>query len=926
MRERLREYIGATAYRVPIHTFHGFAQSLISQYPDAYEKVIGGRPANDLEKINLIETILSGGEVKALRPMGNPAYYISPIMRTIGVMKQENVSPDGLVAIVSQQQAQLQEIEQFHTKGPHQGKVRGEYADLEKKIIKNTELAYVYRQYEALLRERGLFDFDDMILETVRALESDESMLRDLQERYLYVLADEHQDVNGAQNRILELLTSFHARPNIFAVGDEKQAIYRFQGASLDNFLYFKEHFQHTKEIQLTENYRSGQTILDVAHSLVESDDELLQALRVPLEAKAVADAKVERRQFSHQLVENEWLASAIKGQVEAGTSPEEIAVIVRTNREVEALSQSLRKEGLAVTASADGDILHHPIMGAVRSLIDAVVSTKSEEALFKILHGSYWGIDTNDLIRVTSARSYHTTLHSIISDSEHLTRLKVVNAEPILRVASVLEEARTRDTTESPHRVLEYLIQESGLLNHLITHDPFEGTRVVRRIYDEIEEMVLRDGVHALGEIGETLQARAEHHLPLNAPYITTNTKSVQVMTAHKSKGLEFKVVYVPHLTDRGWSGSNKRTYFSIPLSHYAKDSDHEVIEDERRLLYVAMTRAKEELHLSASDTDADAKEFVPSRLFEDISPGLMTEVDTTEAEAQFSVSDALQKSVGRVVIDENLLATLLAERGFSATSLNNYLRSPWDYLYRNVMRIPEVQPTHMQYGTAVHNTLEYITRKHTDKGSLPTVTEIKQRLEVELGRLPLTVDEFTRLLEKGMADITLYLEHLKATLPKSTKEEMAITVSLKTGIDTFPEVTLTGKLDRLDLSEDGRVLRVVDYKTGKPKTRNAIEGKTKSEDGGYKRQLIFYALLLELYDDDRYHCREGVLSFVQAKANGVIVEEAFIITDEEIEALKAEIISVTQAIINGTFLSDETGESEYQDLVKLLLANQEG
>jgi DNA helicase II / ATP-dependent DNA helicase PcrA len=922
MRERLRQYVGAAAYQVPIFTFHGFSQLLIAQYPDAYERVIGGRPASDLEKISLIESIINDGEVKLLRPMGDPSYYVTHVLRIIGQLKQEYITPDGLVDIVNQQEQSLQEVEQYHTKGAHKGKVRGEYSKLEKSLAKNRELVYVYRRYEALLSEQRLYDFEDMIIETVRALETKEDMLRDLQERYLYILADEHQDVNGSQNKILELLASFHERPNIFAVGDEKQAIYRFQGASLENFLYFTEQFKDTKVISLTENYRSGQTILDAAHSLVAVDEGPLQALRIPLVAKAVPESKLVRRDFSHQAVEDEWVVQAVQEEISAGVSAREIAIIVRTNREVESFAALLRKAGVPVSASADGDVLRHPVTEAVRALMEAVIADKSETALFEVLHGAYWGISHDDLVRVMGARTYQRSLTSLLSDEATLQSLRVQNPDKLLRVHEVLTEARAREVHESPHRVLEYVLQASGFLDHLMIHDPLEGARVLRRLYDEIEEMVLRDGITSLRAVSDLFKARLAYGLPLNAPYISTSAESVQVMTAHKSKGLEFTTVFIPHLVDSVWSGVSKRSYFTIPLQQHAKSGEGESTEDERRLLYVAMTRPKQRLTVTTAGTNADGRELIPSRLLEAVDPSCVTSESTEKTEQAFDPISLLSKPTPALSIDASLLKLVLTERGFSATSLNNYLRSPWDYFYRNVLRIPETQPAHMQYGTAIHNTLEYMTHSHTTEGELPSLTLVKQKIERELQRLPLSVEEYTRLLEKGLEDLTRYREHLVGALPKRTLEEFSVRVMLQTGLPEVPEIPLTGKLDRIDLTEDGYALRVVDYKTGKPKSRNVIEGKTKDADGGYKRQLVFYALLMQLYDDERYQCREGVLSFVQADAKGVIKEEAFVVTDEEIAGLTAEIKEAVRAIVTGVFLEVPCEEkvSDYCRLVEKL------
>ena len=240
MQERLRSLIGDAAYDVRITTFHAFADSLIRTYPDAYPKIIGGRLASEIERIQLIEAILTDTSFKAVRPHGDPAYYVKPLLGAIKDLKQENLTPADFLSSLKIQAQVLDEIPQYHEKGAHKGKERGEYKEAVKFLNRNQELHAIYVRYEQLMQDRGWYDYDDMIMETVSALESSETMLRDLQETYQYILADEHQDVNGAQNKILEQLVNFHDNPNIFVVGDEKQAIYQLPGASLENFLYFE--------------------------------------------------------------------------------------------------------------------------------------------------------------------------------------------------------------------------------------------------------------------------------------------------------------------------------------------------------------------------------------------------------------------------------------------------------------------------------------------------------------------------------------------------------------------------------------------------------------------------------------------------------------------------------------------------------------
>lgn len=914
MRDRLRQYIGALAYEVPIYTFHGFANTLISTHPEAYERIIGGRPVTDLERVKIITTVLDSTDFKKLRPAGKPDMYVGTLLKTISDLKKEYISPSDLSEFIDGQVAELSSVPQYHEKGAHKGKVRKDYLDFEADIQKNQELQAVYVQYETMLKNDSLYDFEDMIIETVKALSNNENLRLDVQETYQYVLADEHQDVNGAQNKILELITDFHEQPNIFVVGDEKQAIYRFQGASLHNFLYFGTKYKDTKIIQLKQNYRSGQEILDASHTLVQvPDDSDLAHLRTKLSAFTPEVSKVSLASFSYEYQEIEAVTASIKEKIDNGVSPEELAVIVRTNSEVEMYATELRKRGIKVVASADTDIFNHPVMRAVEHLIEATISPR-DEVLFALLHDAYWGIGLPDLVTLSKQVRNKKTLISLLEESA-LQSLGIKAIPAISKIPVILETARQMLVTDSPLRALEYLIKESGLLKEVSVLDPYLGTSVLRRLYDEVANMLVDGSAKDFMAIKNNLAERRRHNLPLSVPYLNQDRSGVHVMTAHKSKGLEFFGVYIPNASDARWSSKKSRQIFA--LEGLVMGTSETANDDELRLLYVAMTRAKRELTITYHQQSQNGKEQLPSRLLTPVTETIEVVAETGTDDMLGNLADAIAKPA----LSNEFILEALKERGLSVTALNNYLENPWNYIYRNVVRVPEVQALPMMFGSVVHAVMQMATGRYAETGSLPTDTEIISVVSKQLGRLPLSDVEYTVLHERAITALLSYVKETVSTWPKSMMSEKTISVQLQTGLSEFPELTLTGNLDRLDFATDGTLLQVIDYKTGQPKSRNEIEGKTKDANGNYKRQLVFYALLLSLSGDPGLsECRRGTLSFVEPNKSGKFKEESFLISNEEIEELKVSIINFLQEIITGEILSNrELAEvSDYAEFAK--------
>ncbi|MBI3421203.1 MAG: UvrD-helicase domain-containing protein, partial [Candidatus Sungbacteria bacterium] len=385
MRRRLFEILGASAYAVNISTFHGFCNEIIRQNPDSFlveggtkTKSAYGEGGNipEVDQAQILEEIIKSGNFEHFNLQNPYVNYIAIIKKAISDLKREGVSHDEYAAIVGKAEEELAGREDlYHTKGPHKGKMKGEYQEARKRIEKNKEFCEVYQRYRGKLSEAGDYDYEDMILYVTRALRHDTDLRRRLCENFKYILIDEHQDTNSAQNEVVERIVQKEAPPrqgsgqaNIFVVGDEKQAIFRFQGASLANILHFKDKFPASKIITLQKNYRSHQKIIDSSQSVIRNnrerivnyikgiDDSLVAAgLRLAEVAPATqAGLRLERQVEIYEPETPELEAYFIKEKIKElqaeGISANEIAVLYRENREGDSISDALSKEGIVHT------------------------------------------------------------------------------------------------------------------------------------------------------------------------------------------------------------------------------------------------------------------------------------------------------------------------------------------------------------------------------------------------------------------------------------------------------------------------------------------------------------------------------------------------------------------------------------------------
>ncbi len=910
MRKKLTDIIGPTAYKVNVYTFHSFATDNIKRHGEYFPRIVSSEPATEEDQISIMEEVIVHGQYTLLRPFGDQLKHVRTVLSSISEMKREKVIPVELEKIIQKQEERLRTApDLIHEKGAYKGKVKKEYRDLEKEIQKQRELLTAYKAYEEGLSFRKLYDFDDMLLDFIKALQEHDNLLLDLQETYQYILADEHQDANKAQNTILELLANFHDEPNLFIVGDEKQAIYRFQGASLENFLYFTRLYPNAKIIALTDNYRSTQTILDAATSLIdrnilpEKSDAIHAHLRAKLQAESVHasnDVQVKVAGFSSESHERFFLAKTIREKLDGGTKPEEIAVIYRENNEALYIAAALESLDIPYAIQSEDNVLKNILIQDIISYLRALVNPYDNTILSKALLSRVNDMPTMDILKMLTQletrrapliEHIQSTLPDVYKQIEKLTSLS--------REMNVTEWfGEFLSVTDLPKRITQ---SKSGL----------EDIELISLFFDQIKKFQSRNHEARLSDFVTHLDFMQRHNIRIKKNGTMTEGK-VSLLTAHRSKGMEFEYVFISGVIEGRWSNKASRSFFHIPLFEDI-ETEFEKIDDERRLLYVALTRARKEVWILYGGSNNEGRLLLPSQFLHEISSDHLSQINTEAFETSLVEypENKLPKASNKKILDLDYIRELFIKQGLSVTALNNYLRCPSDYFWQNLIRIPSLQNRNQMYGTAVHNTLDLFFRSIKQNEEIHEDVLIRMYYDA-LEKLPLTQHDIAELRVRGEQSLSGFFKTNESAWKEAKKNgllQLYISEMNVSGVSVhLPKqnlnIPLKGKLDLvMPLEVGSKNVVVVDYKTKQPMTRNEIEGNTKNSDGAYKRQLVFYDLLLDKQQE--FKMKFGELSFIEPDDQKRYKTERFEITDNERDLLEQDIIRVSEEIISGEFLT---------------------
>lgn len=712
-------------------------------------------------------------------------------------------------------------------------------------------LADAYELYRNQLHLRGFYDYADMLVEVIGQIEQNSDLRASLQEQFQYVLIDEFQDTNAAQLRLAHLIADHQEldQPNLMAVGDDDQSIFKFQGAELSNMLGFTRQYPASKIVILTDNYRSTQVVLDAADGIIkharyrlvghmENLSKDLKAVNPPKNKGALGHKIYRSRE--EQLNDLALLAGQL---LEKGS----VAILARHHASLRDISALLNRNHVPLSYEQSNDILQQPAIEQLFLILKILVATKKgnrssvNEALSLALRHPMWGIEPKTLwtfaldqqtkhdwlsgLRLTSDKK----LNKVGEWLEWLTGLSA--SEPLAVVIEYVLGLRDNDLLESP--IKTYYLQSDKI------SDTYVGTLSALHVLRTLVGEFSASRTTKVEDFVQFVELMAGNNKVIadTSPFVS-GTKCVELMTVHKAKGLEFDAVIIVDGTEQEWS---PRVRGRIPPANLPLRPAEDDTDDYARLMYVAATRAKHTLIVGSYKLSVKNEDMASAASLSEF-----PKIDVRPLEGKELVT-ALEQSLlwpKLEQIDEReLLLPRLKNFSINVSNLINFLDlsrgGPAYFKERSLLRLPQAKSPSAAMGTAIHSALE--EAQLAANAGVSDIEVVLNKFKTALKNEGLPEQDYKKKLAEGERALKLFIQKWEWQFTPGAHPEYKVA-------DVFcDQARLDGKLDVLDRT-NGHAL-ITDYKTGKPlNSLNVRAGEQGIKAWRHRLQLIFYALLVDI------------------------------------------------------------------------------
>ncbi len=872
---------------VKIKTFHSFAEEFLQENAYYLGFSTNFKVLSDIQQILFVRERIFDFDLKIFRPLSDPTKFIADMLKYFSRLKDEVIEP--------------QTYTDFAQTSADKAQIEAEKEEAEKHL----ELARAYATYQKMMIASDRLDFGDTLLYMLKALQEKPSLLARLRQTYKYILVDEFQDTNYSQNELLKILTIANLKsqiqnpkqiknpkseiqnnlqseicnlpcPVVTVVGDDDQSIYKFRGASVSNIMAFTEQYPNVKQIVLKENYRSTQAILDASYRLIKNNEERLET-KYKIDKKLIsATEQGSEPEFIYKDSEQEEAASVaeeIKKLKKQENNYSDFAILVRGNKNALAFTNALSAHKIPFTFSGAEGLFRKQVIKILISFLSILSNPTDNLALFNLLTSEVVGVGYDGLSVI---------LHKVRSTNiplEEYLRGKVaeINAEErgkIEKALDLLTKFRRESVGKNTGEILYEFLQESDYLKMLSSREK-EGSIAdaekiisIASFFDRIRGFQDANLDTGLQKFMEYLDVLLEVGEDAKESSDDPNFDAVRVLTFHAAKGLEFDYVFMAGLIDSRFPGANRSNTFEVPvelIKEKLPEGDVHV-QEERRLFYVGMTRAKKKLYLSAGRDYGGKRTTKVSRFVAEavgqgkVAPEMIT----------FSPIERIQQHQPQA---EPLYSTRLkmceGKLRLSRAEVDDYLTCPRKYKYIHITPIRLMTDPRVIFGRAVHKVIEeYYKRKlqitnyklqtnYNDQIAQEVVPRGAKRTEVRPRELSgdLTLEELLNIYrDNWSSEGFLSAEHEKQRFDQGIEVIKKFVHSYskifnvkeveKKFTFTLDDIIIEGRIDILEEPEEGKI-RIIDFKTSSIDSEEKAERRAKESI-----QLAIYALAVEEND----------------------------------------------------------------------------
>ncbi len=927
MEERVIDILSYGYFDLWISTFHSFAEKILREQGLEIGLPTDFQLLNEFDQYILFKKNLDKFELDYYKPLGNPTKFIKILLRHFSRAKDEDITPQQYLQYAEELQ---QNLDNCLSGGKSKAKAANitnfqdfdgnfdqEVAEQEVKRI--SEIANAYHTYQNLLLENSYLDFGDLIMYCLKLFRERPAVLEKYRKHFKYILLDEFQDTNWSQYELIKILAT--SKNNLVVCLDDDQSVYKFRGASTSNVQQFIKDYPKVKSVFLIKNYRNGQKILDLAYDFIIQNNP--NRLEYQLN-KQNYDNKLSKRLKSQtgELGKVEVInAFTLEEEMKEVTRKildlkdrdreaiwDDFAVLARTNEGAKDVCQSLEEAGLPYLLYSSKGLYNKDLIMDVIDYLKVVNDYHDNVSMYRILKLPIFKFSEEELVKLNYwANRKSLSLFEVLSNTEILglsSKIKKKGEKVLDLIKRHISRARNRNASE----IFIDFLNDSGLLKYLNKQENYnrEATLLLNQFMFRIRKFETDSNDKSLASFLDELQMEMDAgetgDLPMD---LDVGPETIKVMTVHSAKGLEFKYVFITELVDKRFPTMERKEPIMLPdplIKESLPEGDVH-LEEERRLLYVALTRGGRQVCLSWAYDYGGKQSKKPSKFL--VECGVVEDPakqkEQNRGGGKQEDPNGLEKQQQRMI--EKTEEQLPIPTTFSYTQFTAFTNCPYQYKFAHILRIPTKGNSSLSFGKTMHSVLQK---------TFDTINKRSSYSQTDLfgggvgssssNRDIITMDEILEIYQKCWIDdwysnkkdkeekwkkgrkmLKDFYEKHKNNWPNTIFLEKNFNFILEANGEKYG---IHGAMDRVDETEDGKI-KIVDYKTGKPKETHTFAD---------KQQLFLYQLAAKQLFRKEIHS----LSFYYLENNS---EYEFVGSDKDLNKTQEKFRDIIKKIKQGEF-----------------------